>query len=264
VRARMVTAPSDPTKDLFSAGVEGVLADGTTLRNTAGANSISSQHYFAASNFDFGGVTLGDWVLFRGYLTGFNTSTNIPSANIANPSHMYDAGITYMRPVIVANFSGGNGIMEVDYIQIEKVETTSGIAPNAVFDVESFEDDSTSLINGGGVVLGNALTELGLVEGYLLQATATFDIWITNTGGGTPEFYIEISGNSGSLGVSQSAFPVVSTSPGQRITLQCEVPIELADEGGAGLFAHVVWTGAQPAGTAEMRNGALRVEKCKR
>jgi hypothetical protein len=137
--------------------------------------------------------------------------------------------------------------------------TTQDILPNAATQVESVEDDSASLINGGGVVLSKSLSAIGI--SYLLQVTATFDVWKSSVGG-TPEFYIDVNGNSTQLGVSQSAFPSATASPGQRITLQCEVPIDPSDE--VSLSAAVVWTGAAPSGTAEVRNAALRCEKIKR
>jgi hypothetical protein len=132
------------------------------------------------------------------------------------------------------------------------------IDPNAATQVESVEDDSVSLINGGGAILSKSLSAVGL--SYLLQVTATFDFWRTTAG--TPEVYLDINGNSTQLGVSQSAFPTATASPGQRITLQCEVPITPSDE--VSLTAAIVWTGMQPSGTAEVRNAALRCEKIKR
>lgn len=137
--------------------------------------------------------------------------------------------------------------------------TTTQINSFAATEIESVEDDSVSLINGGGVVLSESLSAVGIA--YLLQVTATFDVWKTSVGG-TPEFYIDVNGNATQLGVSPSAFPTATASPGQRITLQAQVPIVPANE--VTLSAAVVWTGAQPSGTAEVRNAALRCEKIKR
>lgn len=267
VRARLVTAPTNG-QDFIFAGVEGVAADGTTLINVAGSNSAGSQHYFVASGFDMGaGASLGVWQTFRGYLSGLGSAAGNAHPDITAPEVAYSSGgtvVKFIRPLFIANYNAGDGIMEVDYIRLEKVSRTADIEPGGVFELESVEDDSTSLINGGGVVMTLTLAPLGLVEGYLLQVTATFDVWITAFSGGTPEFFISVGGGAGAIGVGQSAFPTVTTSPGQRITLQLEIPIELADEAGSGVIAQVAWTGAAPAGTAEMRNGAMRCEKLKR
>lgn len=166
---------------------------------------------------------------------------------------MFELGRNHILGVLRKTFIDGRPAFEVP-----------NILPNAATAVDSVEDSSTSLINGGGAVLQASLPALKMQEGYHLQATATFDVWITNFGGGTPEFFVTVSAVvGGAIASGQSAFPTATTSPGQRITLQCEVPIDAADDA-SGLLVAVVWTGAAPAGTAEMRNGTLRVERLKR
>jgi hypothetical protein len=162
-------------------------------------------------------------------------------------------------------------VYEVEWVRLTRTDSnvnllstggagaTEDLVPNAATDVESVEDDTASLTNGGGVVLSKSLSEVAI--SYLLQATATMDVWITNNGGGTPTFQIVVT-NGSTLVTSQESVPSATTSPGQRITLQCEVEIDPADE--PSLEVQVTWTGAQPTGTAEVRNAALRCEKIKR
>jgi hypothetical protein len=261
VRARVTV--DGGSSEFIQAGIEGVAADGVTIINRTGGTSVTPLHSFAASNTSW--VT-GTWQTFRGYLSGHNSSVSSGTfPSIKSPSPAYSSGgtvVRYIRPCLLINPTTATGTIQVDYMRIDIVESTAGIAPDAATSIESVEDDSVSLTNGGGVVLSDSLTSLELVEGYLLQLTATFDVWITG-GGGTPEFYLEAFGNSSSLAVSQSVFPTATASPGQRVALQLETPITLTDETG-GLTSQIVWTGAQPAGTAEVRNATLRSEKIKR
>ncbi len=141
----------------------------------------------------------------------------------------------------------------------------SNIAPNAATVVSEATDSTASLTNGGGVVLGMSVPPQGMVESeYLLTVIATFDCWITNFGGGTPLFQVVINGNGSTLVTGLPAVPSVTTSPGQRFTVQASTSINITHEAGSGVVAQLVWTGAQPAGTAETRNITLRAECIKR
>jgi hypothetical protein len=178
IGVKMVTAPSVSTEDLFYCGVFGVTADGVTLRNTAGANSVNSQHMFVADNFDFGTIGTGVRTIFRGYLSGFNTTTNIPSNNIDNPSHMYDAGITYMRPFIGLNRNAGDGIMEVDFIKIDKVTLIAGIGPDAASDTSVTSDPAD------GNIVYSATTQPAIEAGGLNASTSYTAATVANAGAG--------------------------------------------------------------------------------
>lgn len=138
VEARMVTAPSDSTKDNFFAGVRGIAADGVTTINTSGGSSGGLEHYVAASNFDFGSISVGTWRTFVGYLSGTSASPSpAPAPNPSDPMEMYGSGGTvtkFVRPVLVLNVEGGNGIMEVDIFRIEKLVNRGGLVPDSASD----------------------------------------------------------------------------------------------------------------------------------
>lgn len=137
---------------------------------------------------------------------------------------------------------------------------TLDIEPNAATNVVSFTDDTGSLTNGGGVVVGGVLSEYDTT--YTMQLTCTFETWITDAFGGTPEFYVEVlKAGTSTNEVSASVFPVATTSPGERFTLIVETDVIAADEP---VSAQLVWTGSQPGGTAEYRNAQLRAEAIKR
>lgn len=153
VRARLWKAPTDSGKDLFYAGVEGVAADGTTLVNVLGANSASSQHYIAAFGFDFGSVPLREWTTFRGYMSGHGASPSpLPAPTSSAPAEAYSDGtniVRFVRPMFICNLADGDGIMEVDYIKLDRVVYTNQIGPNAATQVYSATKSSTDVYTSG-------------------------------------------------------------------------------------------------------------------
>jgi hypothetical protein len=156
VRARMVTAPTGGVSadDIFYAGLEGVAADGTTLINVGGFNSSGSQHYPTnMSAVDMGSVSLGTWVTFQSYFTGHSGSPG-GGASITSPMGMY-TGVRFVRPLLILNYANGNGIMEVDFIKLEKVMQTSQIASEAATSVYAtfISSDDLSNVTGYGITV---------------------------------------------------------------------------------------------------------------
>lgn len=136
-RVRMTVAPSDPAKDLVYIGLEGVAADGTTLLNRNGANLSSTQHYHAASAFDMGGVPVGTWKYFFGYIRGHSATPGGPSTDPNAPAAMY-TGVKYVRPLFILNYDNGDGTMQIDELSLEIVDAAD-LHP----DVDALPDGST-------------------------------------------------------------------------------------------------------------------------
>lgn len=137
-RVRMVQAPTGgvSTQDFVYAGLDGFEADGTT---------ITAQHWIAANNLDMGAFTLGDWVVISGYMSGLAASPSPqPAPEISDPCEGFSSGsdITrFIRPHIILNYVGGNGIMEVDYIRLRVVTDTEDLAPDAATGLFADSDD---------------------------------------------------------------------------------------------------------------------------
>jgi len=114
-RVRQVTDPSSGGKQIYC-GLVGVAADGVTLLNVSGSDNYGSQHYHTAS-----GVSLsagGSWSEYVGYTTGYGTP-NGSSGPCSSPSpgcRMYN-NVAYVRPMFIINYSAGNGIADIDYLQ---------------------------------------------------------------------------------------------------------------------------------------------------
>lgn len=136
-KARMTVAPTGGVSahDIFYAGLIGIAADGVT-KLTLPSGTGGAHHYGVASGFDMGGVTLGQWQTFRGYFSGLSASPGPQPAPLATaPCEMYSNGsssvVKFVRPVVIANYSAGNGTMQIDYIRIDIIVGTAGLEPDA-------------------------------------------------------------------------------------------------------------------------------------
>lgn len=118
---RQVTDPTTPTvtDKMLYAGYSGIGADGTTRVARDGTNSYGTQHYQATS----GSVSkiAGDpFSEFIGYTKGTAATGTYTSCTLATPCKMHD-NVRYIRPQFLINYSGGNGVADIDYIRIEKI-----------------------------------------------------------------------------------------------------------------------------------------------
>ncbi|HEY6020690.1 MAG TPA: hypothetical protein VIY48_12590 [Candidatus Paceibacterota bacterium] len=104
-------------------GVVGYASDGTTLVNTSGANSSSSQHYVSAANEVL--LTSAGWKVYTGYIKGRSTAgTSTPRTSPLNPGVVHN-NVRYIRPIVVCNWADGAGTTQVDLVTIEVVEVGS-------------------------------------------------------------------------------------------------------------------------------------------
>ncbi len=118
-RVRQVTDPTVGGKSIYC-GWTGVAADGVTLVNTTGANTYSSQHYQVMSGIS---LTAGaDWSTYTGYTKGWgspNGNSGNSCWNSSTPCKMHQ-DVRYIRPLFIANYSGGNGLADIDSIIFTK------------------------------------------------------------------------------------------------------------------------------------------------
>lgn len=137
ITVRQTVAGSDTAQQRFYAGVAGVAADGTTLVNSTGAASASSQHYITANAQNL--VAGSGWQRFTGYLKGYaaagatGTSSMCPSPTSPGVLH---ANARYITPFFYANYQNGTGTAEIGMVTVEVVETgavqTVNIADGAI------------------------------------------------------------------------------------------------------------------------------------
>jgi hypothetical protein len=124
VRARR-TATTDAAKQKFYCGVEGFLADGTTLCNINGSNSHGSQHYVAAENEDASAWTVNVWQEFTGWFSGVAATGSGKSVDPSNPGKMH-TNVRFIRPLFIVNFDTGpvGNVMQIDYIALDVFDGT--------------------------------------------------------------------------------------------------------------------------------------------
>lgn len=260
VRARMVTAPTDPTRDLFYAGAVGYAADGTTKIQTNGASSGNIEHYFAASAYDFGGVSLGTWVTFRGYLSGHSGAPSpAPAPSSANPMEMY-TGVTFIRPTIVTNVENGDGVMEVDYVRIDRLIGTPWLEPNAATVVSTLTDDSHTDALAGADLLVAEIAVAAQSTDYLAIVTASYERWVTGSAAGAATYIAyEIPSTSINTFAGTYTNTLETTSPGRRVTLSGQVSVPAGAARNFQIRSIKIDGGAQH----EFRNVNLQVEVIK-
>ncbi|MDH5778278.1 MAG: hypothetical protein OEZ33_08705, partial [Gammaproteobacteria bacterium] len=118
-RVRRSVAATIATKEKLYIGVTGVASDGVTLVNANGADSYSSQHYIAASDYDMTAHAIDEWVVFNGYFRGYGAVK--VSADPNSPSQLH-ANVAYIRPTFVLGYQDGDGVSECDFISVSVVE----------------------------------------------------------------------------------------------------------------------------------------------
>jgi hypothetical protein len=112
LRVRQATDPTNGQK-IFYAGLVGVAPDGTTLINTSGANDYNSQHLTAPVQQTISQA----FTEYTFYWKGTTVHGTPGTVDPTNPGKLTN-GVTYLRPFIVFNYNGGNGIQELDVIEM--------------------------------------------------------------------------------------------------------------------------------------------------
>lgn len=117
-------------------GVCGLAADKTTLVNTSGAASMSSQHYFAAAAVDIGGT----WQRRVGYFTTDGTNGSNNTTDPDNPGGLHP-DVRYVTPMFLVNYSDQAGISEVAYCRVRKspLNDTTNMRSDLFTDLDDWE-----------------------------------------------------------------------------------------------------------------------------
>jgi hypothetical protein len=122
-----VRMPQASTSDAVYVGVLGIGADGVTLVNRDGSNSVNSHYYPAASGK---AVANSDgWVTVVGFMKGRAASGVSGSAgpnNDPRSAGLVNAGVRFISPYIWLNYnqqSSGSSKMQMDYVAIEALKT---------------------------------------------------------------------------------------------------------------------------------------------
>lgn len=97
-------------------GVAGVATDGSTLVNTVGAATHSSQHYIAGSAIDLP-TSFTDYI---GYFSGWAATGSGYKPLLSAPGNLH-TNCAYFRPMLLVNYNSLAGTSEVDLFSITKL-----------------------------------------------------------------------------------------------------------------------------------------------
>jgi type II secretory pathway pseudopilin PulG len=117
-RVRQVTEPTNANKYIYC-GFAGVASDGVTLLNRTGADTYSSQHYQVVNGAFL--VAGSGWIEFVGYTKGLSSGNGDSGGCSAATPCRAQKDVRFIRPLIIMNYSGGDGAADMDYFKIEKL-----------------------------------------------------------------------------------------------------------------------------------------------
>lgn len=116
--------------NIIYAGYVGVAADGVTLVNRDGANTVSAQHYHCVGSSTV--AVVGSYTEYQGYTIGVGAPNGTGIAGtLAAPGRMHSA-VRYLRPMVLVNFENQQGRCAIDYVRVETVSDAALIAEGAV------------------------------------------------------------------------------------------------------------------------------------
>lgn len=121
-RVRQVTEPTVGGKTFYM-GLCGVAADGVTLVNANAQAVHTGQHFEAAA------ALTTAWTDLLAYWSG-TAAVGTEGGTGADPGEV-NSNVRYVRPLMVFNFDGGNGVQEIDSYSVRVVEPGDTGQPGA-------------------------------------------------------------------------------------------------------------------------------------
>lgn len=224
-------------------GWAGVASDGTTLVNSGGADSYSSQHYHGTNGAAPAAVT---WTTYIGYTRGLGSPNGSTSqGTLASPGFMHQS-TRYVRPLILVNYYGQAGVVEVNSFVVEDVTDAADLSAQISTEhtawvqgdqsnAESISNVSARLNSGGDVYqsIAQAQTTASSKNATFKQsatptATHVDDTWI-DTGNGN-----KLKSWNGSAWVD-SDDTRIGTAASNITTLQSQI----SGSSGSGLLSQI-------------------------
>jgi hypothetical protein len=195
----------------FYAGVTGIAADGVTLVNATGLNTVSSQFYVAAQGTTL--TTGSGWALYTGYIKGTSSTvtSNRPYPNPTAPGTLHQ-NVKYISPCLYLNYSGGTGTAEMDMFTIEVVETGQVNSSNI----------SLGNVNASHLTLGTVSGNLVTNPGFEDTSKKGWTLTQSDSSGAATSAKIEVGEGSAaartgqgkaSLGVMNTGTATVTSDP---------------------------------------------------
>jgi hypothetical protein len=190
-------------------GLAGVDADGSTLVNSTGAASSSSQHYVAAS-----GVSPGSgWTEYAGYVRGVDTTgTTTAKADPSDPGVMHE-DVRYVRPLVIVNYNGAAGTTEVDFFSIERLGGpigTDDLGEEAATELLTDQYDFGG--TGYGTTTVRTVSFTPAADCRIEIAATIIASGIDGDGGRTVTWYVSVGGGSDTALLGFAAYSTAKQS----------------------------------------------------
>ncbi|MCY0929487.1 hypothetical protein OTB20_25455 [Streptomyces sp. H27-H1] len=188
ISARVRTlAPSDSGTDSIYVGVLGFGADGKTMVNRAGVNTISSHYYCAASRTPLPAGS--GWQVFTGYLRGRALAGASGSAGVCSdpraPGKLHDQ-VRFLVPYLYLNYestptgtASATGVVQVDAVTVEILKTgivdSSNIVSGSVTTGALATDSVTAGKVAADTISGRELQAASISAGHVVAGAITTD-----------------------------------------------------------------------------------------
>ena len=179
VRMRVVT-PSTSGGGKYYYGVRGFAADGETLVNSSGSASDSSQHYLGSGTLD----TSGEWVDFVGYFRGNAPGNDDGDSTALNPRRLH-AAVRYFEPLVILDYSSGNGVWEVSHLSIDVIDVAGQQALADAAAAKTAADNAAAAAAAAQTAAGAAQTQADAALTMATSKTKVYYSTATATGTGT-------------------------------------------------------------------------------
>ncbi|MFD9419246.1 hypothetical protein ACFWC9_31725 [Streptomyces goshikiensis] len=188
VSARIRTVrPSDSGTDDMYVGVLGFGADGKTIVNRVGVNSVNSQYYCAASRTSL--PAGAGWQVFTGYLRGRAATGATGTAGVCAdpraPGKVHDQ-VRFVVPYLYLNYesaptgaASATGVMHVDAVTVEVLKTGIVDSSNLVAGSVTTGALATDSVTAGKVaadtITGRELQASSVSAGHVVAGAITTD-----------------------------------------------------------------------------------------
>lgn len=165
-RVRQLQNPSDINKNKVYAGATEFSHDGKKI-------SVNNGNYFVASsislpvkwksingdsapaNYDPNKDDQYEWTIFEKYMSTSSKTAITYGASIKFPAvSAFTSGTKYIKPMCIVNYTGGNGISEIDCLNVEDVTSQYEAAK-----------ESANKINNDSQEIFNKVTDEGVKQG---------------------------------------------------------------------------------------------------
>ncbi|MBE0438030.1 MAG: DUF1983 domain-containing protein [Methylomicrobium sp.] len=232
-------------------GLVGVAADGVTLVNSNGANSLADQHFVVAA----GANPESSWVEYVGYVKGVALQgTSVAAPSIESPGVLHQ-NVKFIRPVLIANYNNQPGITEFDVFSMTQI--TADLSTGASVRYIYSENEAPPVLPPSNQTTGWDITPSEFTIWATLQINTTSPSGVITEYGawGQP---VKIKGRAGSDG-SNGKSPLSVIISNEAHTLSSDSSGNVGSYVGSGTTIQVYEGVTALTGLTTLVNGSFNI-----